>query len=57
VIFLAGVGLLSKTTLYKNIKVQELEFPVGTMPEVVDILMENDLENSLTGTDEDHDFI
>ena len=41
----------------KTIKVKELEVPVGAMPEVVDILMENDLYNSLTGTDEDHDFI
>lgn len=41
----------------KTIKVKELEVPVGAMPEVVDILMENDLDNSLTGTDEDHGFI
>lgn len=41
----------------KTIKVKELEVPVGAMPEVVDILMENDLENSLTGTDEDHEVI
>jgi hypothetical protein len=41
----------------KTIKVKELEVPVGAMPEVVDLLMENELDNSLTGTDEDHDFI
>lgn len=41
----------------KTIKVKELEVPVGAMPEVVDILMENDLENSLAGTDEDHEVI
>lgn len=41
----------------KTIKVKELEVPVGAMPEVVDILMEKDLENSLTGTDEDHEVI
>ncbi|MFN8252768.1 MAG: hypothetical protein U0V75_12930 [Ferruginibacter sp.] len=41
----------------KTIKVKELEVPVGAMPEVVDILMENDLDNSLTGTDEDHGLI
>ena len=41
----------------KTIKVKELEVPKGAMPEVVDILIDNDLDNSLTGTDEDHDFI
>lgn len=41
----------------KTIKVKEFEVPVGAMPEVVDILMENDLDNSLTGTDEDHELI
>ncbi len=41
----------------KTIKVKELEVPTGAMPEVVDILIDNDLDNSLTGTNEDHDFI
>jgi hypothetical protein len=41
----------------KTIKVKELEVPVGAMPEVVELLIENELDNSLTGTDEDHDFI
>lgn len=41
----------------KTIKVKELEVPTGAMPEVVDILIDNDLDNSLTGTDDDHDFI
>ncbi len=41
----------------KTIKVRELEVPVGAMPEVVDILIDNEMDNSLTGTDDDHDFI
>lgn len=41
----------------KTIKVKELEVPVGAMPEVVDLLMENELDNSLTGTDEEHELI
>jgi hypothetical protein len=41
----------------KTIKVKELEVPVGAMPEVVELLIENELDNSLTGTDKDHDFI
>jgi hypothetical protein len=41
----------------KTIKVKELEVPVGAMPEVVDLLIENELYNSLTGTDENQDFI
>lgn len=47
----------NKKITMKTIKVKELEVPVGAMPEVVDILMENDLDNSLTGTDEDHELI
>ncbi len=41
----------------KTIKVKELEVPVGAMPEVVDLLTENELDNSLTGTDDDHELI
>ena len=41
----------------KTIKVKELEVPTGAMPEVVDILIDNDLDNGLTGTDDEHDFI
>ena len=41
----------------KTIKVKELEVHVGAMPEVVDLLMENELDNNLSGTDENHDFI
>lgn len=41
----------------KTLRVVELEVPVGAMPEVVDILIDNDLDNSLTGTDDEHDFI
>jgi len=41
----------------KTIKVKELEVPVGAMPEVVDILIDNNLDNNLTGTDDDHDLI
>lgn len=41
----------------KTLRVKELEVPVGAMPEVVDVLIDNDLDNSLTGTDEDHELI
>ena len=41
----------------KTLRVKELEVPVGAMPEVVDVLIDNDLDNCLTGTDEDHDLI
>lgn len=41
----------------RTIKVKELEVPVGAMPEVVDILVDHELDNNLTGTDDDHDLI
>lgn len=41
----------------KTIRVIEFEVPVGAMPELVDILIDNDLENRLTGTDEEHEII
>ncbi|MFN8251084.1 MAG: hypothetical protein U0V75_04320 [Ferruginibacter sp.] len=41
----------------KTLRVKELEVPVGAMPEVVDVLIDNDLDNSLTGTDENHELI
>ncbi len=41
----------------KTLRVVELEVPVGAMPEVVDILIDNEMDNSLTGTDDDHDLI
>ncbi len=41
----------------KTLRVKELEIPVGAMPKVVNVLIENDLDNSLTGTDEDHELI
>lgn len=41
----------------KTLRVKELEVPVGAMPEVVDVLIDNDLDNSLTGTNEDHELI
>lgn len=41
----------------KTIKVKELEVPMGAMPEVVDILIENNLGNSLNGTDEDDEVV
>lgn len=41
----------------KTLRVKELEVPVGAMPEVVEVLIDNDLDNSLTGTDEDHELI
>lgn len=55
--FWVGVGLPSKNYSMKTIKVKELEVPTGAMPEVVDILIDNEMDNSLTGTDDDHDFI
>jgi len=41
----------------KTLRVVELEVPVGAMPEVVDIPIDNEMDNSLTGTDDDHDLI
>ncbi len=41
----------------KTLRVKELEVPVGAMPEVVDVLIDNDLDNSLTGADEEHELI
>ena len=41
----------------KTIKIKELEVPVGIIAEVADIMVSNDLENSITGTDEDQEII
>ncbi|MFT3845760.1 MAG: hypothetical protein QM725_11955 [Lacibacter sp.] len=41
----------------KTIRVMEFEVPVGAMPELVDILIDNDLDHCLTGTDEEHEII
>lgn len=57
--FSAVIGLHSKQILYtmKTIKVREFEIPVSAMPEVADILEKSELSNSITGTDEDQEFI
>ncbi len=41
----------------KTIKVKELEVPIGIIAEVADLIATNDLENSITGTDEDQKII
>lgn len=41
----------------KTVKIREFEIPVSAMPEVAEILEECELENSITGTDEDHEII
>ena len=41
----------------KTIKIKELEVPVGIIAEVADIMVSNDLENSITGTNEDQEII
>jgi hypothetical protein len=41
----------------KTIKVREFEIPVNAMPEVANILSESELDNNITGTDEDHEII
>ena len=41
----------------KTIKVKELEVPIGIIAEVADLIATNDLENSITGTDEDQEII
>ena len=41
----------------KTIKIKELEVPVGIIAEVADIMVSNDLENSITGSDEDQEII
>lgn len=41
----------------KTIKVKEFEVPVGVIGEVADIIASNDLENRITGTDEDYEII
>ena len=46
-----------KTLLMKTIKIKELEVPVGIIAKVADILVSNDLENGITGTDEDQEII
>ena len=41
----------------KTIKVKELEVPVDAMAEVAEILTENEITNTITGVDDDHEFI
>mgnify|MGYP000435058676 FL=1 len=41
----------------RTVKIREFEIPVSAMPEVAEILEESELENSITGTDEDHEVI
>lgn len=55
--FFAAIGLYKNLNPMKTLRVVELEVPVGAMPEVVDILIDNEMDNSLSGTDDDHDFI
>ena len=55
--FRPAVCLPSKTYFMKTIKIKELEVPVGIIAEVADIMVSNDLENRITGTDEDQEVI
>ncbi len=41
----------------KTIKVKEFEVPVCIIGEVADLIATNDLENCITGTDEDQEII
>ena len=41
----------------KTIKVKELEVPVDAMAEVTEILTENEITNTITGVDDDHEVI
>ena len=41
----------------KTIKVKELEVPVDAMAEVAEILTENEITNTITGLDDDHEVI
>ena len=55
--FWAAVCLPSKTYFMKTIKVKEFEVPVDIIGEVADLIASNDLENSITGTDEHQEII
>ena len=41
----------------KTIKLKELEVPVDAMAEVAEILAENEITNTITGVDDDHEVI
>jgi len=41
----------------KTIKVKEFEVPVGAMGEVAGIITDNELENTITGVDEDGEIV
>ena len=44
------------TRIY-TIKVKEFEVPVGVMGEVAGIITDNELENTITGVDEDGEIV
>lgn len=41
----------------KTIKVKEFEVPVGVMGDVAGIITDNELENTITGVDEDGEIV
>ncbi|RZK20108.1 MAG: hypothetical protein EOO43_11320 [Flavobacterium sp.] len=41
----------------KTIRVKEFEVPVGAMGDVAGIITDNELVNTITGVDEDGDFV
>lgn len=41
----------------KTIKVKELEVPIEVIAEVAELLTENEISNSITGVDEDYEFV
>lgn len=41
----------------KTIKVKELEVPLEAMGDVASILSENEITNTITGTDDDHEIV
>jgi hypothetical protein len=41
----------------KTIRVKEFEVPIGAMGDVAGIITDNELENTITGVDENGDFV
>ena len=41
----------------KTIKVKELEVPIEVIAEVAELLTDNDITNTITGVDEDHEVL
>jgi hypothetical protein len=41
----------------KTIRAKEFEVPVGAMGDVAGIITDNELENTITGVDEDGEFV